>query len=233
MNWRKQGLVWGCLGLLLAVALPVRAQTGCTASPDAAVQCFVRDAVYSGLVSLPPGMTMFDYKAYGVAVSNIVQTPSTVVFLLGTMSAVADAMPATDADGVTPDQWAQDAAVDAIVDAALNDGLIALPANTTADQLKMFAHDVGSVMAQNNGVGVAPGALLRVLDSYLFNALQADGTTDWNLVQTNLSSLVDGLVGGGLVKLPGGVLPDNVKQFAFDLAVAINNYKLATGRASL
>ncbi len=123
--------------------------------------------------------------------------------------------------------------MDAIVDAALNDGLIPLPANTTVDQLKMFARDVGSVMAQNNGIGVAPGVLLRVLDSYLFNATQADGTIDWNLVQTNLSSLVDGLVGGGLVKLPDGVLPDNVKQFAFDLAVAINNYKLATGRTSL
>ena len=233
MYWKKQRLVWACLGLLTA-ALPLRAQTtGCTASPDAAVRCFVRNAVYTGLVSLPPGMTLTDYKTYGVAVSNIMQTPSTLVFLLGTMGAVADALPPSNADGVTPNQDAQDAAVSAIIDAALNDGLISLPPGATADQLKMFARDIGSAMAQNDGVSIAPAAFLRLLDSYLLNATQADGTVDWGRVQSSVSGLVDGLVASGLLKLPAGASADNVKQFAYDVAVAIRDYKLATGKITL
>ena len=233
MYWKKQRLVWACLGLLTA-ALPLRAQaTGCTASPDAAVKCFVRNAVYTGLVSLPAGMTLTDYKNYGVAVSNIMQTPSTLVFLLGTMGAVADALPPSNADGVTPNQGAQDAAVSAIIDAALNDGLISLPAGTTADQLKMFARDIGSAMAQNDGVSFAPGAFLRLLDAYLLNATQADGTVDWSQVQSSISGLVDALVASGMLKLPAGASADNVKQFAYDVVVAIRDYKLATGKITL
>ncbi len=47
-----------------------------------------------------------------------------MVFLLGAMGAAADALPPVNADGVTLNQAAQDAAVGAIVDAALRDGLI-------------------------------------------------------------------------------------------------------------
>ncbi len=233
MYWKKQRFVWACLGLLTA-ALPLRAQTtGCTASPDAAVRCFARNAVYTGLVSLPPGMTLTAYKAYGVAVSNIIQTRSTLVFLLGTMGAVADALPPSDADGVTLNQAAQDAAVSAIIDAALNDGLISLPPGATADQLKMFARDIGSAMAQNDGVSIAPGAFLRLLDAYLLKATQADGTLDWSQVQSSISGLVDGLVASGLLRLPAGASGDNVKQFAYHVAVAIGDYKMATGKITL
>ena len=234
MNWKKQVFLWGCLGLLLAAALTSPAQaTICNSSPDAAVYCFVRNAVSSGLVSLPPGMTLAQFKAYGVAVSNIVQSPSTLVFLLGAMGAVADALPPTNADGVTPNQAAQDAAVNAIIDAALRDGLISLPPETTADQLKMFAHGISGAMAQNAGVSLAPGALLRLLDAYLLDATTADGTVDWNKVKTSTASLVDGFVGGGLLKLPAGSTADNVKQFAYDVVLAIYDYKLATGKAKL
>ncbi len=232
MYWKKQRLVWACLGLLTA-ALPLRAQTGCTASPDAAVRCFARNAVYTGLVNVPAGMTLTDYKNYGVAVSKIIQTPSTLVFLLGTMGAVADALPPSNADGVTPNQAAQDAAVSAIIDAALNDGLIPLPLGATADQLKMFARDISSAMAQNDGVSFAPGAFLRLLDAYLLNATQADGNVDWSQVATNVSGLVDALVASGMLKLPAGASADNLKQFAYDVVVAIGDYKLATGKISL
>jgi hypothetical protein len=234
MKRKNKGLLWGWLGLLLAVTVPARSQTtGCTASPDAAVMCFVKNAVSAGLTTLPAGMTLRQYKAYGVSVSNMVQTPLTLVFLLGTMGAAADALPAVNADGVTPNQAAQDAAIGAIMDAALRDGLIALPAGTTADQLKLFAHSICGAMAQYGGVSIAPGSLLRFLDSYLVNATMADGTVDWNKVRTNISTLVDSLVASGLLKLPAGGSADNVKQFASDVAVIIHDYKVATGKTTL
>ncbi len=234
MNRKKQGLLWGCLGLLLAVPVPSRAQTtGCNASPDAAVKCFVRNAVNTGLTTLPAGMTMTQYKAYGVSVSNIVQTPPTLVFLLGTMGAAADALPPHNADGVTPNPAAQDAAVGAIVHAALLHRLIALPEDTTADQLKIFAQSICGVMGQYGGVSVAPGFLLRFLDSYVVNATTADGRVDWNKVRVHISNLVNGLVSSGLLKLHAGASAHNVKEFASDIAVIIHDYKAATGRTKL
>ncbi|MFY9585512.1 MAG: hypothetical protein WAR21_13580 [Candidatus Acidiferrales bacterium] len=119
------------------------------------------------------------------------------------------------------------------MDAALRDGLIALPAGTTADQLKLFAHSICGAMAQYGGVSIAPGSLLRFLDSYLVNATMADGTVDWNKVRTNISTLVDSLVASGLLKLPAGGSADNVKQFASDVAVIIHDYKVATGKTTL
>ena len=234
MNRKKIGLFWGCLSLLLAVTVPARSQsTGCTASPDAAVKCFVKNALSAGLTTLPAGMNLTQYKDYGVSVSYIVQTPHTMVFLLGTMGAAADALPPVNADGVTPNQAAQDAAVGAIVDAALRDGLIALPAGTTADQLKLFASSICGAMAQYGGVSIAPGSLLRFLDTYIVNATMAGGTVDWTKVRTNISTLVDSLVASGLLKIPAGGSADNVKQFASDVAVIIHDYKVATGKTTL
>ena len=232
MNWRKTGMLLASLCLLLAATQAVQAQTACNADPAAAVQCFVKNAVNSGLATLPPGMTLSQYKAYGVAVSNIVQTPPTLVFLLGAMGAVSDALPPVNADG-SPNQAAQDAAVNAMIDAALRDGLITLPPNTTVDRLKMFAHDVCMAMMQNNGVSVSPGAILRFLDSFLVSATLSDGTIDWNKVNASVSSLVDGLTSSGLLKLPAGATASSAKQFAMDVAKIIQDYKAATRKARL
>src|SRR5712692_4739813 len=235
MNSKAIGWLLACLCLFLAASVPAQGQTTttCTASPDAAVRCFVRNAVYAGMASVPAGMTLTQYKAYGVSVSNIVQNPPTLVFVLGMMGAVSDALPGINADGGTPNAAAQDAAISAIIDAALNDGLIALPAETTADQLKMFAHDVCGAMAANAGVTISPGALLRFLDSYLVTAMAADGTVVWPQVQAGISSFVDGLVNSGLVNLPAGLTSDNVKSFAYDVTLAIQGYKDTTGRIQL
>ncbi len=233
MSWKRAGFILGCVGMLLLAALPARAQvTWCSSSPDAAVRCFVRNAVTSGLASVPSGMTMTDFKAYGVSVSNIVQTPPALVFLLGTMSAVADALPPTNADG-SADQAAQDAAVSAIVDAGLKAGLISLPANTTSDQLKMFARNVSGTMGQYNGAAVSPGALLRFLDFYVISATSADGTVNWGNVQVSISSVVDSLLSSHLLTLPAGVSSDSVKQFTNDLSVAVHDYRMATAKAAL
>ncbi len=232
MNVRKPKVAGLCLALLGLAAIPTRAQTSCTASPDAAVQCFVKNAVKAGLVDLPAGMTLSKYKAYGVSVSNIVQSPETLMFVLGTMCAVADALPPTNADGTTENRDARDAAINAILDAGLNAGLAPLPPETTSDQLKRFARDVAATMTQSTGVQIAPGALLRLLDSMVVKATSG-ATVNWNKVSDDISSTVDGLVTAGLLKLPEGLPVDNVKQFANDLALAIQNYKIATGKTEL
>jgi hypothetical protein len=74
--------------------------------------------------------------------------------------------------------------------------MISLPANTTANQLKLLARQVTATIDQNTGVVISPGALLRVLDSYLISAASG-GTVDWAQVPTNISNLVDGLVSAG------------------------------------
>ena len=37
----------------------------------------------------------------------------------------------------------------------------------------------------------------------------------------------------GILKLNGDITADNIKQFAFDVALAIQDYKIATGRSNL
>ena len=217
----------------LASGSEMRAQDKCIVSPDAAVKCFARNAVRSGLTTMPPGMTMSQYKAYGVSVSHIVRTPPTLVFLLGTMGAAADALPPVNADGGTPNTAAQERAVGAIVDAALKTGFISLPQGSTPVHLKMFALSVADTMGQNTGVTISPGALLRLLDSYLVGARSANGAVDWANVRAQIHGLVDGLVQSGLLRLPNGVSSDGVKQFANDVAVAIDAYKAATMRSRL
>jgi hypothetical protein len=232
MDWRKLFGTMLCVALLLAGARPVQAQSGqCNSSQSAAVQCFVKNAVNTGLATLPPGMTLTQFQAYGVTVSTIVQNPTLVVFLMGMTAAAADALPPTNADA-TANQAAQDNAVNSIVDAGLNTGLISLPANTNASQLKLLARELTASINQNAGVVISPGALLRVLDSYLTSSTSA-GTIDWAQVSTDISTLVDGLVSAGLLKLPANLSASNVKQFAYSMAVAIENYKLATGKATL
>jgi len=233
MPRKNQRMLWVCLSVLLAAPAARGQTTACSATPEAAVQCFVINAVNSRLASLPPNMTLSQFQAYGVSVSNILQSPSTLIFLLGTMGAAADALPPVNADGLTPNQAAQDAAVSAIVDAGLRNGLISLPDSTSADQLKLFARQICAALGQAEGVTFSSGTLLRFLDSYVVNATRADGSMDWTGVRSKISSLVDSLVASGLLKLPDGISAASVKQFAYDVAVAIHDYKLATGRATL
>ena len=99
-----------------ARALP-KHSNNCKASQQAAVECFVADAVATNLTKPRYGMTLAEFESYGVAVSLILQTQHTYVVLVGISSAVADAMPPTNADG-TPNQAAQDNANQATIAAA-------------------------------------------------------------------------------------------------------------------
>jgi hypothetical protein len=224
-------LILGVFGVLAVSPSAALAQK-CTWSQDAAVACFVRDAVSTRLAVVPPGMSATDYRAYGVAVSKILQDSKTMAVMFGLTSAIGDALPPTNANG-TPNQSAQIAAVNAILDAALKDRILTLPSGATADQLKQMARDMTEALAQNTGISISPGLVLRTLDSYLVNATTSMGTVDLLQVTTGISNLVDNLLASGLMRLPANVSDGNIAQFALDVTMSINQYKKATGKARL
>jgi hypothetical protein len=235
----KAALILGAIALLAGIpaAAQMPSQLQCTGSQDAAVQCFVTNAVSTRLASIPSGMTLAQYQAYGVAVSKTFQTPTLLVFLIGMTSAVADALPPTNAQG-NSDQSAQETAVNAVVAAGLKDKLFALPSEVSLTQLQQIAREMTGQVAQNSGLVISPGALLRTLDSYIVSATSASSgaaaaAVNWLEVTTGLSTLVDNLMSTGLMKLPTGITSSDVKQFALDVCTAIEQYKQATQKAHL
>jgi hypothetical protein len=228
MRHIKRVLIMGVLGLLVSL----RGHAQCQVNQDAAVNCFVKNGVSTGLLAVPPGMTMTQYKSYGIAVSKVLQMPSSAVFLLGMAGATADAIPGLNANG-TANQPAQDAFMNALIAAGLKDSIIALPAETTTAQLEQFARDLTAGMTGNAGVTISPGAFLRALDGYILAATSSSGTVDWLKVAASITSLVSALQTTGLMKLPSSITLANVQQFALDTSTAIVVYKTATGRAHL
>src|ERR1700688_1219457 len=114
MILRKLLMTGALLGTAAAVAAPAHAQSQCTRSQDTAVQCFAQYALKTGIFTLHYGMTATQFNTYGISVSKIIQAPQTNLVLFGLASAVADAMPPTNADG-TANQAAQTNAMNAIV----------------------------------------------------------------------------------------------------------------------
>jgi hypothetical protein len=217
----------------LMVSAPGHAQQRqqCTGNSDQAVNCFVSNGVSVGLLELPSGMTLTQYKSYGVAVSKVMQTPSAAVFLLGMAAAAADAGPATNVDG-SANQSAQDNLVNAIVSAGLNNSIITLPSEATVAQVQQIARSITQGMTGNPGVMISPGAFLRTLDAYTISATSG-GVTNWTAVTANISGLVNMLQATGLIKLPAGITLANVQQFAIDTAHGIVAYKTATNKPNL
>ncbi len=218
--------------IALLSSIPSRAQSDCTQNQNEAVDCFVRNGVSTGLLAVPSGMTLSQYKAYGVAVSKVLQRPSAAIFLLGMAGASADAIPPTNADG-SANQAAQNTFVNAIIAAGLNDNIITLPSQTTTAQLQQFASQLTASMTGNPGVTISPGGFLRALDGFILGATSSTGVVNWLQVTTNITSLVSALQTTGLIKLPSGTTLANVEQFALDTASAIVVYKTATGKANL
>jgi hypothetical protein len=223
------GVFVSIFGLLMSQ--PGIAQS-CTGNQDDAVDCFIRNAVSTRLLVIPKGMTMTQFKSYGVAISKVLQSPPAAVFLLGMAGAIADAIPPSNLDG-TVNQAAQDAFVNAIITAGLRDGIINLPVETTSAQLEQFARELTAGMTSNGGVSISPGAFLRVLDVYIVAATPLSGPVNWSQVTTNINILVSGLQTAGLIRLPASVTLSSIEQFALDTANAIEVYKLATGKAHL
>lgn len=176
-------------------------------------------------------MTMSQFKSYGVAVSKVFQSQQAYLVLAGMSGAIADAMPPTNADG-SANTAAQQAAVYAIVHAEILNDLITIPAEVNEQQLKWLSLDMVSSMNETKGIMLSPGMLLRITDSYITTAT-ANGVVNWTLVNANLVAMVNNLAGAGLLKLPPSVTLSQAQGFAEDLAQAIYNYKLATGRKNL
>ena len=234
MNARKKAWVEVCLGAAILAATfgatPAGAQN-CSSAPDAAVDCFVGDAVRAKLLTVQSGMTMAQFKAYGVSVSKLVQSPQASLAAVALASAVADAMPATNASG-SANAAAQTAAVNSIVVAAIQDGFIVIPAETNQQDVEWFVADLVSAMNSPTGIVMSPGTMLRVIDSYVVSSTSG-GTVNWTEANSAIATMMQNLSTSGLLKLPSSVTSANATAFAQSLAQIISTYKTATGRASL
>ena len=233
MNLKRIVLQCVCMGLAAFGAAPVGAQSNCTSSADAAVQCFISNAVATKLAVPRQGMSLAQFQTYGVAVSQILQTKHTYLVLVTTASAVADAMPPTDASG-TPDPSSQKAAIDAIVAAEFSNGFVNAPIGVSLLDLQRFTEDVAGAMNDNQGYMqlLTPGATLRLVDSWVCAATAAN-TVDWQKVQAIISSVVDTFTGAGIIKIPASNTTAELKAFMRAVAGVIYSYRTATGRNRL
>jgi hypothetical protein len=235
MQLRK--LIFATLFSVMAVAAVSKAaaaqSTNCTASQQAAVQCFVANAVTTKLTQPRYGMTLAQFEAYGVAVNNILQTHHTYLMLVSVSSAIADAMPPTNSNG-SANQAAQDLAVTQAVDAAISNQLANTAAGVTLQDLQWFSLDITNAMNDNNGVMamLTPGVALRIIDSYVVTGT-TNGTVDWTTVDASLSTAVDNFIASGMMKVPGMITTAELKTFVITLAHVISDYKVSTNRKTL
>jgi hypothetical protein len=230
MNSKNIVLAGVCL-LLVSTAPALHAQGGCASAPDAAVQCFVGNAVRSNLITVQYGMTMPQFKAYGVSVSKIVQQQPTALAVVGLASAVADALPPTNADG-SANLAAQTAAVNSIVDAGIADDFITVPAETNSQDLKWFSLDLVNAMNANKGILLSPGTMLRVIDSYVITATSS-GTVNWTQADSGIATMITNFASAGLLKLPATITTAQAIQFGQSLAQITYTYRTATNRTTL
>ena len=235
MKHKRSVLLSVYLILVLAAvgAAPLEAQSNCTSSAIAAVQCFVANAVATNLVAPRHNMTLAQFEAYGVAVSQILKSNHTYLMLITTSSAVADAMPPINANG-TPNQSAQNAVLTAIVSSEYSNGFVNAPQGVTLLDLQWFAEDVAAAMNDNQGYMqlLTPGATLRLLDSYVVAATTGN-TVDWPTVDASISNLVDAATSAGIIRIPPGETATQLKALMYAVAQIIYSYKTATGRKTL
>lgn len=236
MNVCKPLLVGLFLFCVVFVAPPAHSQTAstsCTVSQQAAVECFVANAVATNLTKPRYGMTLAEFESYGFAVSQILQTHRTYLVVVGLSSAIADAMPPTNADG-TRNQTAQDDAIMQAITAASHYGFAYPPAGTSLLDLEHFSMDIADAMNNNNGALelLTPGISLRIIDSYVITAT-TNGQVNWSEVDSSLTSAITSYIKAGLVKIPAGMSSAGVISFANSLAQVIYNYKVATHRTAL
>src|SRR5580658_9329359 len=229
MNLPTALLVGMCLATH-SVAPAAHAQ-GCASGQDAAVECFVGNAVRTNLISLQYGMSMSQFKQYGVSVSKIVQAQPTSLVVVGLASAVADALPPTNADG-SANPNAQNAAMSSIVDAGIASNFLVIPAETNSQELKWFSLDLVHAMNMDNGILLSPGTMLRVIDSYVVSST-ANGAVNWTQANSGVAAMITNLSSAGLLKLPSAITTAQAIQFAQSLAQITYAYRTATGRSTL
>jgi hypothetical protein len=234
MSFRKSAFYSACFFLAVALSSSAaRAQSNCTASQAAAIQCFVSNAVSTDITKPRHGMTLTQFEAYGVSVNSIIQSNHTYLILVGLSSAIADAMPPTNADG-SANLSAQDSAIGAIVAAAVNDHLANLSTGVTVQDLQYFSIDVTNAMNDNNSylALLTPGVALRIIDSYVVSAT-SNGSVNWTDANNGVSSAIQNMVASKMIKIPPGVSEADLKAFAETIGKAIYTYKVATKRSTL
>lgn len=199
----KSGLMVGVC-LAAATLAPIAGAQQCTSGPDAAVECFVGNAVRTNLVSLQYGMTISQFKEYGVSVSHIVQAQPTSVALVGLASAVADALPPGNADG----SFQRDRSVHRD---EFNRGLW---------NREQFSHPArGNQFAGSEMVFARPCAGDE--------CKQRHTPLAWKHVAH------DRFLCCHILKLPAGITTAQAVQFAQSLAQVTYTYRTSTGRTSL
>jgi hypothetical protein len=224
------------LGMFLAAAVcaaPAAFAQNCTSSKHAAIQCFVANAVTTKITEPRYGMTLPQFQAYGVAVSEILQTNHTYLVLIGISSAIADALPPRNLDG-SVNQSAQALAVTQIVDAAIAGGFAPAPVDVTEQDLEWFTLDLVSAMNHNDGMMqmMTPGVGLRIIDSYVVTGT-SNGSVNWPQVNASLTNAVQSFIIAGLMKIPANQTAAQVETFVSSVAQAIYAYKVSTHRATL
>jgi hypothetical protein len=207
--------------------------TSCTASQRAAVQCFVANAVTTKLTEPRYGMTLAQFETYGVAISTILQTNHTYLILIGSSSAIADAMPPSNANG-SANQAVQNLAVTQIVSAAVLNHLANTAAGVTLQDLQWFSLDVTNAMNDTNGMMsmLTPGVSLRIIDSYIVTGT-TNGTVNWTAVDASLSTAIDTFITSGMIKVPAPITSTDLKAFVTALAHIVYDYKISTARKQL
>jgi len=232
MTPHKFALLFLCLPLF-ALSPSASHAASCNSNQDAAVDCFVTNAVRTGLTSPRYGMTMSQFRAYGVSVSKILQTDETYLVIVGVSSAIADAMPPTNSDG-TANVSAQQTAIAQITSALLANGLAALPSETTRNDLQYFAMDIVNAMDTSGGYLqlMTPGISLRVIDSYVVTGT-SNGSVNWSAVDANLANALSNMVASGLIKIPSAISQSQLNSFVDSVAQAIWTYKRSTNRGHL
>jgi hypothetical protein len=219
----------------MAFPSPAHAQkpSNCTASQADTIECFVFNAVATKITQPRYGMSLAQFETYGVAVNDILQTHHTYIVLVGLSSAVADALPPTNADG-SANLAAQDLAVQQIVSAAVSDNLANIPSGANLQDMQWFTLDVTGAMNDNNDVLslFTPGVSLRMIDSYVVTAT-TNGTVNWTEVNSSLAAAVNNFVSAGLVKIPPSMTSAQVTSFVESVAQAIYSYRTSTNRKSL
>ncbi len=228
---KSRQLAWIVVCLVAAGILPKAAHAQCTSTQTAAVECFVANAVQTKLATPAHGMSLAQYEVYGVAVTKFLQDPYICTQLVGLASAIADAMPATNASG-SANEAAQATATNSMIVSAVTNHVLTIPAGTTEQQMEDFTLDLVSVLGGNKGVLLSPGSMLRVVDSYVVTATSGS-TVNWTTVDYGLTTMVTNLVSTGLLKLPTSVTLGNAVIFTDALAQIIHAYKVSTGRTKL
>jgi hypothetical protein len=164
----ESGLMVGVC-LAAATLAPIAGAQQCTSGPDAAVECFVGNAVRTNLVSLQYGMTISQFEEYGVSygiASNfltlreetnsqdlkwflldvrVMNVNNGILLSPGSMLRVIDSYVVTSTTGATVNWTQANSGIATMINGLATSGLLKLPAEITTAQAVQFAQSLTQV----------------------------------------------------------------------------------------